>query len=160
MRDEDPQQFVIGYSVSYKRNTSDQWRGPARVIGRDDKQILVRHGGFVVRVHACRTEHQRVQVGQECQLNGATTTAVGAVRTRPAYDVDEDLNIPPSKSARQETEVISMDVLGEANSNSSQAADVSNGERMRAVDTSRIKAEQRLRFKTQDGVQVDGQIIN
>ena len=160
VKDEDPQMFVIGDSVFYKRNASDQWRGPARVIGRDGKQILVRHGGFVVRVHACRAEHQRGQGGQGCQLDDETTTAVDVMKETPTYDEDEALSTPPSQSSRQETADTSMEILREADSGSDRTRNVPSGERTRAIDTSRMKPGQRLRFKTLDGVQVDGQIIN
>ena len=43
-----------GDEVFYKRNDSPRWHGPGIVIGRDGKQILVRHGGVYVRVHECR----------------------------------------------------------------------------------------------------------
>jgi hypothetical protein len=33
------------------------------VIGRDSKQILVRHGGSYVRVHSCRLQHEPATVG-------------------------------------------------------------------------------------------------
>ena len=45
---------VNGDEVFYKRNDRSEWHGPGIVIGRDGKQILVRHGGTYVRVHACR----------------------------------------------------------------------------------------------------------
>ena len=38
----------------YKRNDSKEWHGPGTVIGRDGKQVLVKHGGTFVRVHTCR----------------------------------------------------------------------------------------------------------
>ena len=43
-----------GEEVFYKREGSDRWHGPGVVIGRDGKQVLVRHGGVYVRVHSCR----------------------------------------------------------------------------------------------------------
>lgn len=45
-----------GNQVYYKRNASDEWHGPGTVIGRDGKQVLVRHGGTFVRVHTCRLQ--------------------------------------------------------------------------------------------------------
>ena len=43
-----------GDEVFYKRAGSYEWHGPGIVIGRDGKQVLVRHGGVYVRVHQCR----------------------------------------------------------------------------------------------------------
>ena len=43
-----------GDHVFYKRNGENQWRGPGIVVGRDGKQVLVKHGGIIVRVHVCR----------------------------------------------------------------------------------------------------------
>ena len=40
--------------VFYKRDKCNEWRGPGTVIGRDGKQVLVKHGGQIVRVHICR----------------------------------------------------------------------------------------------------------
>ena len=46
-----------GDQVYYKRNDSNEWRGPGVVIGRDGKQVLVKHRGVYVRVHICRLVH-------------------------------------------------------------------------------------------------------
>ena len=46
--------LVNGDNVYYKRNDSAEWHGPGVVIGIDNKQVLVRHGGTVVRVHTAR----------------------------------------------------------------------------------------------------------
>ena len=46
-----------GDAVYYKRGDSKEWRGPGVVIGRDGKQVLVKHGGIYVRVHMCRLVH-------------------------------------------------------------------------------------------------------
>ena len=43
-----------GDQVFYKRNDGNTWHGPGVIIGKDGKQILVRHGGIYVRVHTAR----------------------------------------------------------------------------------------------------------
>ncbi|CAL4059344.1 unnamed protein product [Meganyctiphanes norvegica] len=43
-----------GDAVFYKRNNEQRWRGPGIVIGRDGKQVLVKHSGTFVRVHTVR----------------------------------------------------------------------------------------------------------
>ena len=48
--------FVQGDSVYYYRNNSKKWHGPARVLGRDGQQLLLKHGGIYIRVHPCRIQ--------------------------------------------------------------------------------------------------------
>ena len=42
-----------GELVFYRRSGDDKWRGPGVVIGQENKQILVKHGGVYYRCHAC-----------------------------------------------------------------------------------------------------------
>ena len=48
--------FLQNDSVYYKRNNSNQWHGPARVLGKDSHQYLLKHGRIYVRVHPCRMQ--------------------------------------------------------------------------------------------------------
>ena len=45
--------FQPGEHVFYNRNNENMWKGPGIVIGKENKQILVRHGGQKIRVHPC-----------------------------------------------------------------------------------------------------------
>ena len=54
VREGEGQTVEMGDSVYYKRIDDAKWRGPGVVIGRDGKQVLVKHGGQLVRVHVCR----------------------------------------------------------------------------------------------------------
>ena len=54
MRETDAGSIEIGNEVYYKRNDSTEWKGPAKVIGRDGKQLIVKHGSIIARVHCCR----------------------------------------------------------------------------------------------------------
>ena len=46
-------EYEIGDMVYYKRKSSDKWKGPETVIGKENKQILIKHGGYYIRVHPC-----------------------------------------------------------------------------------------------------------
>lgn len=48
-----------GDDVLYKRANCQEWKGPARVIGQDGQQIIVKHGGIYVRVHPTRIRLSR-----------------------------------------------------------------------------------------------------
>ena len=56
IRSDDVQSLSCGDAVYFKRQ-DDMWHGPGVVIGRDGKQVLVKHGGTFVRVHSCRLQH-------------------------------------------------------------------------------------------------------
>ena len=45
--------YEIGDIVYYKHKDSDKWKGPGKVVGEENKQILVKHGGYCIRVHTC-----------------------------------------------------------------------------------------------------------
>ena len=54
----------VGDEVYYKRNAQDKWEGPANVIGMQGKQIVVRNGSMISRVHSTRlTQCPRVDTG-------------------------------------------------------------------------------------------------
>ena len=49
----------MGDKVYYKREKEKMWRGPAVVIGRDGKNVIVKHGGLlreVARVNVNKVE--------------------------------------------------------------------------------------------------------
>ena len=46
------EKFCSGDVVLYRRHQDDKWRGPGVVIGQENKQILVKHGGVYYRCHA------------------------------------------------------------------------------------------------------------
>ena len=45
--------YDLGDLVYYKRKDSEKWKGPGKVIGKENKQLLVKHGGHYIRVHPC-----------------------------------------------------------------------------------------------------------
>ena len=46
--------ILTGDKVYYKRLDARRWRGPAIVLGKDGQQVLLKHGGYYIRVHPCR----------------------------------------------------------------------------------------------------------
>ena len=48
--------YQIGDQVYFKRNESKEWYGPAKVLGCEKSQYLLKHGGNYVRVHPCRMQ--------------------------------------------------------------------------------------------------------
>ena len=50
--------------VYYKSNDSNQWKGPGTIIGKENKQVIVKHGGEHMRFYPCRlklrNKHQNI----------------------------------------------------------------------------------------------------
>ena len=69
--------FINGDIVYYRRNSDGCWKGPGRVIGQENKQILVKHGSTYIRMHPCRlklkTENETTtEVEVEIEKEGVT----------------------------------------------------------------------------------------
>ena len=58
-------EFYLGDNVFYWRNDRAECHGPAKVIGKDSKQLLLKHGGSYIRVHPCRVQHVNGKFGYE-----------------------------------------------------------------------------------------------
>lgn len=127
IRSSDLNDVQNGDEVFYKRNGSHEWHGPGIVIGRDGKQVLVRHGGVYVRVHQCRItrahgEHECIGSGEDDKvtMDDQDRVSVGNDDV-PVEESDEEFNgvggldesaeaelfpeMPGSVTQRQETEV-------------------------------------------------------
>ena len=75
--------YTTGDSVYYKRLDSKRWKGPAKVLGKDGHQILIKHGSNYARVHSCRLMHTRNdQNSKETKVDESKVT------------VDDTNNIP------------------------------------------------------------------
>ena len=45
--------YITGDSVYYKCMDSREWHRPAKVIGQDGQQVLIKNGSTYIRVHCC-----------------------------------------------------------------------------------------------------------
>ena len=92
IRESDALDVENGDEVYYKRNDSNEWRGPGVVIGRDGKQVLVKHGGVYVRAHVCRLTRVPFTV-PGVSLNGAVEDTVEPpVAVYPPVEDDNDID--------------------------------------------------------------------
>ena len=112
VREDDVADLQNGDSVYYKHQNENKWRGPGNVIGRDGKQVLVRHGGTYVRVHSCRLQRNTSSSGtaklsidsedgtqnNSEVANGHNSVAAGADSCDVYEDEDEDDNVANDNS--------------------------------------------------------------
>ena len=105
--------YHSGDMVYFKRNSSKTWHGPAKVIGKDCKQILLKQGGLYIWVHPCRLQH--------CGSldSGIVENEVHGAHNSPETDVSSGIS---SAVVPNEMEVIRHhDSVDSTNANSSTA---------------------------------------
>ena len=66
--------FLNGDVVYYKRKDSRKWKGPATVLGKDGQQVLLKHGGYYVRVHPCKLRLANCNAQQSSNKEDTTET--------------------------------------------------------------------------------------
>ena len=48
--------YQIGDAVFYRREDSQRWKGPAKVLGQDGSVVFLRHGARYIKAHLCRVQ--------------------------------------------------------------------------------------------------------
>ena len=115
------QSYSNGGMVLFKRNECERWLGPGTVIGWENKQVLVKHGGAYVRVHPTRlrlypgNEEKCLNDNQEKNTNNPALSQRKCNETSVQSNSEgEDINLEPSEHVESE-EQISNDVELEQN---------------------------------------------
>jgi hypothetical protein len=91
------QVFHTGERVYYKRDCSERWLGPGKVMFQDSKVVFVRHGNIYVRVSVNRLIKADGDNGQfeKIKETSQQMEKVSVQDTRPSnvdnYDEDEDI---------------------------------------------------------------------
>ena len=91
------ERFGTGDSVFNKRENANEWKGPGKLIGVDGTNILVKHGGYVVKVHRTR-------------LRGVKTTSRAPIPANLARIAQGDTGIAAVGDSLQDES--DMEVLG------------------------------------------------
>ena len=86
--------FLNNDEVFYKRDHSSRWQGPAKILGRDSNQVLIKHGGSYLRVHPCRLLSTNTPQEKVC-VNKNNSPEEGPADASDECSSDDD---GPSKS--------------------------------------------------------------
>ena len=57
IRKQEAEEINVGEKIYYKKNKEDKWRGPARVLGKEGKTVLVKQGSDIretIRSHVIK----------------------------------------------------------------------------------------------------------
>ena len=89
VREDDISHVYTGDSVYYKRVGEDMWHGPGKVIGRDGKEVLVKHGGYYVKVHTCRLQKSAI-ASPSLEMTTINPESVPAPDTSDEEEIGEE----------------------------------------------------------------------
>ena len=159
VREDNVAELKNGDSVFYKRQGEDRWRGPGNVIGRDGKQVLVRHGGIYVRVHSCRLQRSYSQPTDNLQAPQEDANSAVCDRMRiTSVDDDDDVDVYEDNA---DVDNVDENVSGDtcANENS----DICNNTGTYfspSKDMPAVKAGSRIEYVNQDGKSNIVKIVN
>ena len=83
-----------GDSVYYRRENFQGWKGPGKVIGRDGKLVVVRHGGLIYRVPLCHIIH---------------TVKADEMVQQEERDKRVDISVNDEEESQSESEIVNAD---------------------------------------------------
>ena len=106
---QDQTTYIQGDKVYYKREQHKTWLGPATVVGMTGNQVLIKHGGQLLRAHPCKVRlvHQRQDPPEDQEekhkrtKKSSSRNQVPEKQNAPEVTTDEDDPEPTKKSQQQ-----------------------------------------------------------
>ena len=90
--------YFANEKVYYKRMDSKKWHGPGVVLGQDSHQVLIKHGGILIRVHPCRVslakethvaKNQGTSIGNSHENQEKTSEKEGSHKSESETDTEK-----------------------------------------------------------------------
>lgn len=106
---------VNGDSVYYKREASNEWKGPGKVVGRDGKVVFVKHGNSIVRVHELRltrTNYKLDDVNNETVSSHITPPLNKCDVMTPTYDTEDSDDESTNQQANMTLATLTLPRVG------------------------------------------------
>ena len=89
VREASATKYYTGDRVLYKRDVSNEWKGPGTVIGQDGSKVLIKHGPYTVSVHPCR-----VVLKSETNKLPVINESIEEVEDSSSCTVNNEVSIP------------------------------------------------------------------
>ena len=113
--------YYTGDTVYFKRVDEKKWRGPAKVLGQDGQQVLLKYGGYYTRSHPCRVvlseKHRDVPLNVDAHvssnenMNTSNSNDVGSDSSD-----EEEFSSPYANSSVNANRIIPADTSADSTS--------------------------------------------
>lgn len=129
-----------GDLVFYKRESSDRWLGPAKVIFQDRKIVFIRHGGVYVRVSTNRLVKKHRESSDQVQIDktDASDSKVSLSENIEPKKIEASSSNPDSGVNNDENH---SDVLDSTNTNTATSENSRNLRKIPRRDYARLNSE-------------------
>ena len=107
--------YQPGDLVYYKRNDSNQWKGPGTVLGCENKQILVKQGGVYIRVDASCLQHAQNSQMTSMKENIESANSGNVENKNERLDIYSDSDIEINNEIDQVNNVPEIDENDQCN---------------------------------------------
>ena len=101
--------YQPGDFLYFKRNDSNQWKGPETVLGRENKQVLVKHDGVYIRIHGCRLVHAQNSQMTSTEENIESKNSGNVESKNEPLDIFDDSDIEINNEIVQVNNVPQID---------------------------------------------------
>ena len=95
--------YITGDSIFFKRQCDRKWRGPAKVLGQDGQQVLIKYGSTYVRVHPCRITPARENFTSPESTTNKTSNKTNNALSNYEEHTQQNFTAPPISTSNVET---------------------------------------------------------
>ena len=95
--------YITGNSIFFKRQCDRKWRGPAKVLGQDGQQVLIKYGSTYVRVHPCRITPARENFTSPESTTNKTSNKTNNALSNYEEHTQQNFTAPPISTCNVET---------------------------------------------------------
>ncbi|XP_063683937.1 uncharacterized protein LOC134818355 [Bolinopsis microptera] len=161
--------YCSGDLVYFKRSKKF-WYGPATVIGQVANQVLIKHGGHIVRVHPCKVV-LKSRAKEQIEGSGATLQGQGDVgkptiisesdyraaveEVRPGENTTQSIDFDDIEDEDEEVPVTTVQTLVEDRAQSIEYHDTVNVDDTANIDVSSITDVSAEATETETSTEVD-----
>ena len=145
------QQFYnIGNMVYYKRDSSHEWKGPAKVLGQDGAVLFLHHGAKYIKAHICCVQLTCTNPKSHLENNN-----IESQETTPATPLSSGHDKPVENAVESSEDEIKYESSSNVNNEHE-----TNKNNLKTTKNITLKPSQLIKFTDDKNVEYEATVIN